>query len=326
MHILLLEDLAPDARYWLASRHSVDYLPGWADDSGALNTQLAQADALVVPPRFKINNALLEQAPRLVAIARIHDGTENVDFEACQKRRVRVIQASSATVRASAEYLLSTLLTLFRSGAHQGDPRASECNAHVRPAPGREINDSVVGLLGLAPPAHVLATMLVPLGVRVVGYDPAVHRNAELWRRLGVQSMGLAEMLEVADAVSMQLIYATRYRGLVGDRFLAACKPGQLWTSISRSCLFDLPALAAALRARRIGALMLDSDEEELQDAHSPLKGLQNVCITPRLAPYTHESQLRGSWYLVDRIHETLMMSQMRSETGPMDSEPMPLA
>ena len=326
VHILLLEDLAPDARQWLASRHTVDYLPEWADEPAALADQLGKADALVVPPRFKINNALLEQAPRLVAIARIHDGTENVDFEACQKRRVRVIQASSATVRANAEYLLSTLLTLFRSGAHQGEPRTSDCGAHVRPPPGREINDSVVGLLGLAPPAHVLATMLVPLGVRVVGYDPAVHRNAELWRRLGVQPMGLAEMLEVADAVSMQLIYATRYRGLVGERFLASCKPGQLWTSTSRSCLFDLDALAGALRTRRMGALMLDSDEEELQVAGSPLAGLQNVCITPRLAPYTLESQLRGSWYLVDRIHETLMMSQMRSEVDPLDSEPMPLA
>ncbi len=325
MHILLLEDLAPDAKQWLASRHSVDYLPALADDPAAFGERLAQVDALVVPPRCKINNALLEKAPRLVAIGRIHDGTENVDFEACQKRRVRVIQASSATVRASAEYLLSNLLTLFRSGA-RGDEFPGGCGVMSRSAPGREINDSVVALLGLAPPAHVLATMLVPLGVRVVGYDPAVHRNAELWRRLGVQPMGLTEMLEVADAVSMQMIYATRYRGLVGERFLAACKPGQLWTSINRPSLFDLDALADAVRARRIGALMLDSDDEELHAPDSPLKDLPNVCITPRLAPYTYESQLRGSWYLVDRLHETLVMSQVRRESGTLDSEPMPLA
>ena len=326
MHILLLEDLAPDAKQWLASRHSVDYLPALANDPAALGERLAYVEALVVPPRFKINNALLERAPRLLAIARIHDGTENVDFEACQKRRVRVIQASSATVRVSAEYLLSNLLTLFRSGGRSEDFCAACGGPAARRAPGREINDSVVALLGLAPPAHVLATMLVPLGVRVVGYDPAVHRNAELWRRLGVQPMGLTEMLEVADAVSMQMIYATRYRGLVGERFLAACKPGQLWTSINRPSLFDMDALADAVRAQRIGALMLDSDDEELHAPDSPLKGLPNVCITPRLAPYTYESQLRGSWYLVDRIHETLVMSQLPNEAGTFDSQPMPLA
>lgn len=322
MEILLLEDLAADARQWLAARHEVDYRPELLDDEGLLREHLQRVSALVVPPRLKINGQLLDAAPHLVAVGRIHDGTENIDFEACQKRRVRVIQASSATVRASAEYLLSSLLTLFR----QGVKMRGDGDARSRREPGREINDSVIALFGMAPPAHVLATMLVPLGARVVGYDPAVHRNAELWRRLGVQPMALNDMLEVADAVSMQTIYASRYRGLVGERVLAACKPGQMWTSISRPSLFDLPALADVLRSGRISAFMMDSDDEQLTAPDSPLRGLTNLRITPRLAPFTHESQLRGSWYLADRIHETLLLSEIHSQLGPTDSEPMPLA
>ncbi|MFD2378363.1 hypothetical protein ACFSTJ_13900 [Ottowia pentelensis] len=31
--------------------------------------------------------------------------------------------------------------------------------------------------------------------------------------------------------------------------------------------------------------------------------------ITPRLAPRTHEAYLRGSWYLADRLHQTLEFS-----------------
>ena len=321
MHILLLEDLASDARQWLASRHSVDYLPELADDPEALAARLGDVDALVVPSRFKINSALLDMAPRLVAIARIHDGTDNVDFEACQRRGVRVIQASTATVRASAEYLLSSLLSLYRHGAH---PHVFNQRAPL----GREVNDSVVALLGMAPPAQMLATMLVPLGARVVGYDPAVHRSAELWRRLGVQPMGLAEMLEIADAVSVQLAYATRYRGLVGERVLAACKPGQLWTSIARPSVFDLEALAAALRSGAIGAFLMDSDDDTLAENHSPLRGLLNLRITPRVAPLTQESQLRGSWYLADRLHETLVLADAdhRQVTPPPISRPAPLA
>ncbi|MDO5623500.1 MAG: NAD(P)-dependent oxidoreductase [Pseudomonadota bacterium] len=323
MDILLLEDLAPDARQWLADRHAVHYRPELMGDMTALRSHLYKADALVVPPGLMVNAQLLDFAPRLVALGRIHDGTENVDFEACQRRRVRVIQASSATVRASAEYLLSALLALFRQGVRQrgdGDVRSLR-------RPGREINDSVIALLGLSPPAHMLATMLVPLGARVVGYDPAVHRSAELWRRLGVQPMGLTEMLEVADAVSMQLVYASRYRGLLGDRVLSACKFGQMWSSISRPSLFELPALAQVLRTRRISALMMDSDDESLSAPDMPLANLTNVRITPRLAPFTHESVLRGSWYLADRIHETLVMAEVRKQPGMLlDSDPMPLA
>ena len=192
MDILLLEELVADARQWLEARHHVDYRPELLEDEALLRGRLYKVDALVVPPRLKINAQLLDYAPRLAAVGRIHDGTENLDFEACQKRHVRVIQASSATVRASAEHQLCTLMQLFRSGGQVGPSLSLR-----RGAPGREINDSVIGLFGLAPPAHVLATMLVPLGVRVVGYDPAVHRNAELWRRLGVQPMALTDMLEV---------------------------------------------------------------------------------------------------------------------------------
>lgn len=321
MDILLLEDLAADAREWLAARHRVDYRPELLDDGERLRAELERVDALVVPPLFKINRQLLDAAPRLVAVGRIHDGTENIDFEACQRRRVRVVQASSATVRASAEYLLSTLLQLFRHRGH-----AAPLAPGPRGAAGREINDSVIGLFGMAPPAHMLATMLVSLGARVVGYDPAVHRNAELWRRLGVQPMSLNDMLEVADAVSMQTIYASRYRGLVGERVLVACKPGQLWTCISRPSLFDLDALAAALYVGRIGAFLMDSDDPRLTAPDSPLRYAPNLRITPRLAPYTQESQVRGSWYLADRLHETLLLADSRNHTGPLDSEPMPLA
>ncbi|MDO5693209.1 MAG: NAD(P)-dependent oxidoreductase [Pseudomonadota bacterium] len=319
MDILLLEDLDADARQWLAARHQLDYQPELLNDEARLREYLPRFRALVVPPGLKINGQLLDAAPQLAAIGRIHDGTENIDFDACQKRRVRVIQASSATVRASAEHQLSCLLQLFRLGV---------CQAPLAPGgrgvPGREINDSVIALLGLAPPAHVLATMLVPLGVRVVGYDPAVHRNAELWRRLGVQPLALTDMLETADAVAVQTIYASRYRGLVGERILAACKPGQLWTCISRPSLFDFQALADALRTGRIGAFMMDSDDARLTAADSPLLGLPNLRITPRLAPFTQESQARGSWYLADRLHETLTMNPQTEQPESDGNDLMP--
>jgi phosphoglycerate dehydrogenase-like enzyme len=300
LEIVLLQDLAADARQWLAARHRVDYEPALVDDLAALRARIYTADALVVPSRLKINGRLLDFAPRLAAVGRIHDGNDNIDPEACERRGVQVIQASEATVRANAEYLLSSLLWLYRHGVSTG----------ALPL-GREINDSVVALLGLTPPAQMLAPLLTALGARVVGYDPAMHRSDALWQRLNVQPMGLAEMLPIADAVSVQIVYASRYRALVGERVLAACKPGQLWSSITRSLVFDLQALAAALRGGRIGALALDSDDPQLADAGNPLHGLRNLRLTPRLAPLTHESLRRGSWHLVDRIHQALVMRQV---------------
>ena len=271
-----------------------------------LRRRLYKTSALVVPPRLMVNSQLLDFAPKMRVVGRVHDSTDNIDFEACQRRGVRVVQASSATVRASAEYLLSTLLQIYRQGVRTRRSAGSPPEVRV---PGREINDSVVGLLGMSPPAHMLATMLVALGARVVGYDPAVHRSADLWRRLGVQPLGLNELLNISDAVSVQMIYASRYSGLINDRVLVHCKQGQVWTSISRPALFDLHALADTLRSGRIRGLMMDSEDEVLHAPDSPLHGVGNLRITPRLAPLTEESRLRASWYLADRMHETLVMS-----------------
>ena len=83
MDILLLEELVADARQWLEARHHVDYRPELLEDEALLRGRLYKVDALVVPPRLKINAQLLDYAPRLAAVGRIHDGTENLDFEAC---------------------------------------------------------------------------------------------------------------------------------------------------------------------------------------------------------------------------------------------------
>lgn len=321
MEILLLEDLEADARQWLAARHRVDYRPELLQDQATLQRELYRADALVAPLWLRINSQLLDYAPRLVAIGRLQEGGDNIDFESCQRRGVRVIQAASAGTRASAEYLLTVLLNLFRLG---GQLHGGYRNAATEVL-GREINDSVVGLFGMSPTAQILAPMLVALGARVVGYDPGVHRSAELWERLGVQPLTMSELLETADAVSMQTVYASRYRGLINDRVLASCRPGQLWASVSRASLFDLGALARCLRSGRLGALWLDSDDPVLAEPGHPLQGLPNLCITPGWAGRTHEARLRGSWYLADRLHQSLIISAVRMSMPGPDSAPMSL-
>jgi D-3-phosphoglycerate dehydrogenase len=328
VEILLLESLVPEAKGWLEVRHAVDYQPALADDMSALRKAIYKTQALVVPARVMVNRELLDFAPKLRVIGRMHDGTENIDLEACQERRVRVIQASNATVRAHAEYLLTSLLLQFRRGLGISVLNPSRADARL----GRELNGSVVGLFGLAPAAHTLAAMLAPLGVRLMGYDPAVHHSATIWKQLGIQPVSLPEMLQAADAVSVQIIYASRYRGLINERVLSHCKPGQTWVSVSRASLFDTLALADALKDGRIEACMMDSVDSRLTSVESPLRGVSNLLLTPRVAAHTRESRERGSWYLVDRIHEALtlpgnrpdLLMSMSTAPSPLSSETAP--
>jgi phosphoglycerate dehydrogenase-like enzyme len=302
LEILLLERLVPEAQAWLEARHQLAYRPELAQDPIALRQQLYNVQALVLPRKLPVTREFLDFAPVLRALARMHEGTDNTDLEACRERRIRVLQAVNAHVRSNAEYLLASLLLLYRraiGSALKGD-------RHAPATLGRELHGSTVGILGLAPSAHVLAMMLDALGVKLIGYDPAVHNSASTWQRLRIRPVGLPELMAQSDAVTVQVLYASRYRGFVNDKVLAHCKPGQLWVGTTRSDLFDAEAFARALADGRIDAAMLDGAEAGFAAAGTPLHGQRNLHLTPRLGSYTRESRVRASWYVAQRLHETL--------------------
>lgn len=322
MEILLLERLVPEALAWLESRHSVEYRPELAADPAALRKAVYKAEAVVLPRKVPVTREFLDFAPRLRAVARMHVGTDNTDLEACRDRQIRVIQASTATVRSNAEYLLASLLLLYRRGI--GSALIGDRHADIRL--GREINGSVVGILGLAPAAHALALMLTSLGARLIGYDPAVHHTAPIWQRLGVQPVSLSDLMSRSDGVSVQVMYASRYQGFINDKVLAHCKPGQLWAGISRSALFEPHAFAQALTDGRIEACMLDGAEAGFASRGTPLHERENLFLTPRIGSHTREARLRSSWYVAHRVHEALSATRMSTldslTSAPMELEP----
>jgi phosphoglycerate dehydrogenase-like enzyme len=133
-----------------------------------------------------------------------------------------------------------------------------------------------------------------------------------------------------SDAVSVQVMYASRYHGFINDKVLAHCKKGQMWVVISRSHLFETPALAKALTDGRIEACMMDGAEAGFASKGSPLHELPNLLITPRLGSYTREARLRSSWYVAHRIHETLAGPQVSGmdqlSSHPVDLEGSPIS
>jgi phosphoglycerate dehydrogenase-like enzyme len=318
--ILLLERLVPEALAWIESRHSALCRPELANDPIALRKAIYNAQAVVLPRKVVVTQEFLDFAPLLKAVARMHVGTDNTDLEACRERKVRVIQATTANVRSNAEYLLASLLLLYRRGI--GSSLVGDRHADIRL--GRELNGSTVGIFGLAPTAHTLALMLHSLGAKLIGYDPAVHHTAPIWNRLQVQPVSLQELMSRSDAVSVQVMYASRYQGFINDKLLAYCKPGQLWVGISRSHLFDSDALARALGDGRIEACMLDGAESGFASKGTALHELENLFLTPRLGSHTREARLRASWYVAHRIHETLAAPRVNQYEGPA-SAPMDL-
>jgi len=310
MDVLLVDPMVPEALAWLQERHDVSFRPEWGDDVAELLRHMHGTRAVLLPPQVIVSQAFLDASAKLRLVARLQISRDNTDLDACARRSVRVVQARSATVRSNAEYLLYGLLMLYRRGMVSA--LLGRKISHIRM--GRELAGSTVGLLGLAPVAHTLAPMLRSLGLCLVGYDPAIHHAAPIWNKLGVEPVTMHQLLARSDAVSLQMVYAARFRGLIGERLLSHCKPGQLWVGVSRSALFEPEALALALSDGRIDACLLDGASPAFAAPGTPLHNLPNLHLTPRLGSHTREAKLRASWFVAHRIHETLSPTLAREE------------
>jgi phosphoglycerate dehydrogenase-like enzyme len=282
--------------------------------------------AVVLPRKVAVTRELLDFAPVLRALGRLQ-ASDNTDLQACHEHRVRVLQGESAHVRSDAEYLLACLLLLMRRALLPALRRDREASP-----PGRELHGSVVGIIGLAPSAHALALILHALGARLLGYDPAVHNSAPVWQHLHIEPVGLPDLLARSDAVTVQVLYASRFQGFVNAQVLAHCKRGQFWVATTRSSIFEPDALAQALKDGRIEAAILDAAEAGFAARGSALHDAPNLHLTPRLGSYTREARLRASWYMAQRLHEVLTeprntgFDAILSGPAPLDSQPAPLS
>jgi len=297
MDLLVVDSLEADVIAWLGERHRVRVAPELSLEPREFRRALYNVRAAIVPGSVTVDADTLAFAPVLRAIGRVSAGAEGIDVAACERRGVEIVRSLTATARAEAEFMIGAMLSLLRRVPVRGSDGI---------AAGRELGGATIGLVGMAPAARSIAQMLSGFGVRIVGYDPGLHATDSIWALWKVRAAGLRELVERADVMCVQLDYFSRYHGLLGERFLPYCKPGQVVVSTAHSGLFDETALAAALKGGRIAAAWLDSLEPGALDEGRPLHGIETLQVTPRVAGTTRESRQRSAWAVARRIDELL--------------------
>ena len=297
MDLLVIDPIDAEVMRWLASRHRLRFAPELAFAPRELRRALYNVRAAIVPSSVSIDAETLDFAPVLKAVGRVSAGSENIDLEACERRHVEVVRSVTASARAEAEFVIGAMLSMLR----RVPVRAADGSVA-----GRELGGATIGLVGMPPSARTIAQLLTAFGVRILGYDPALHATDPSWTDWHVSHAGLREIVERADVLCVQLDYFSRYHGLLGDRFLRHCKPNQVVVSTAHSRLFDEVALATAMKSGRIAAAWLDSVEPGALDPHRPLHGIETLQVTPRVASTTRESRQRSAWAVARRIDELL--------------------
>jgi phosphoglycerate dehydrogenase-like enzyme len=181
--------------------------------------------------------------------------------------------------------------------------------------PGNELSGKTVGIIGLGQAGFELAKRLSCFDVRIVAYDPYVPR--ERGEPLNVAMLGLEELLEVSDIVTLHCDLTRETRHLIGGEQLRRMKKSAYIVNTARGGLIDTRALYGALKEGVIGGVALDVFEEEPTGRDNPLFSLDNALHTPHMAGITHESVAREPVWAAQEVVRVLKGGSPKNVVNP---------
>ncbi|MBZ5546986.1 MAG: D-2-hydroxyacid dehydrogenase [Acidobacteriia bacterium] len=150
----------------------------------------------------------------------------------------------------------------------------------------REVAGATVGLVGLGSIGRAVAKTAKALGMRVIAAREHPEKGSE-----GTDAVfGPAQIDEIfrqADYVVLAAPVTAGTKAIANAERLALMKPDACLINVGRGPLVDEPALAAALREKKIGGGALDVFPKEPLPADSPLWDVPNLLITPHTAALT---------------------------------------
>ncbi len=290
MKALLLENIHPSAVARLeGAGFEVDLRKGSMSEEELVHS-LPGIDLLGIRSNTTITERVLDAAPDLLSIGCFCIGTNQVDLEAAAKRTVAVFNAPYSNTRSVVELVIGEIIVLARRlvektmRMHDGLWDKSAAGSH-------EIRGRTLGIVGYGNIGSQLSVVAEAVGLRVIFYDVTdrlAHGNA---RRMG----SLEELLAEADVVSLHVDGRPGNAGFFGAEHFALMKPRSLFINAARGMVVDTEALREHILSGHIAGAALDvfpiEPKAQGDPFESPLRGLDNVILTPHVGGSTQEAQ-----------------------------------
>ena len=255
-----------------------------------LATAIKDAHFVGLRSRTQITEAVLSQAEKLVGIGCFCIGTNQVNLNFAEKLGVPVFNAPFSNTRSVAELVLGEIIMLFR-GIPQRNAMAHR-GGWLKSAVGSfEARGKTLGVIGYGHIGTQLGILAETLGMRVIFFD--IEDKLPLGNAQQIHSM--QELMSLADVVSLHVPEPPQTQEMIGEAEIAYMKQGSILINASRGTVVDIDALAAAIRSEKLAGAAIDvfpvEPKSNNDEFFSPLRGLDNVILTPHVGGSTQEAQ-----------------------------------
>ena len=260
---------------------------GWR--SAEVVAALKGADAALITSGERIDDALLDQCPRLKIVANIAVGYNNIDLAACTRHGVLATNTPDVLNEATADHAWALLLAAARRvGESERWLRAGHWQRWTFDMfAGAEVSGTTIGILGMGRIGRAIARRARGFAMQVI-----YHNRTRLAARDedGARYVEFDSLLREADHLVTVLPYSPAVHHIIGAAQLAQMKRGATLVNISRGGVVDDAALVLALRNGHLAAAGLDVFENE-PALNRGLLELDNVVLTPHIGSSTRQTR-----------------------------------
>ena len=255
-----------------------------------LKARIADAHFVGIRSRTQLTEEVFDAAKKLCAVGCFCIGTNQVELQAATRRGIPVFNAPYSNTRSVAELVLAEAIILLRgipeknAVAHRGGWLKSASNSY-------EIRNKKLGIIGYGNIGSQLSIMAESLGMDVYFYDVVT----KLSMGNAKQVHDLNALLEMCDIVSLHVPETPSTQWMMGEEQFAKMKQGSILINAARGTVVDIQALVSVLKSGKLLGAAIDVFPEEPKgnkdEFISPLRGIDNVLLTPHVGGSTQEAQ-----------------------------------
>lgn len=263
-------------------------------------------DGIIIRSKFYIDASFISKATNLKFIGRVGSGMENIDLVAAEKYGVQCINSPEGNRDAVGEQAIGMILSLFNNinracnEVRQGIWLREENR-------GIELRGKTVGIIGFGNVGSAFAEKLMGFGCKIIAYDKYKTDYAPVY----VTEVDLKTIQECSDVISLHIPLNEDTEFMIDDQFLDKCKKGVYIINTSRGKVVQTEHLVSRIKNGQVQGACLDVLEyeatsfEKFSSTNPTFKWLSEsdrVILTPHIAGWTHESNIKLSTTLAKKI------------------------
>ncbi len=258
-------------------------------------------EALICLLTEKVNDELLQAAPKLRIAANVAVGFDNIEVAACTKRGVVATNTPGVLDETTADFAWTLLMAVARrllegdALARSGMWKGWDLDQLV----GTDVWGKTLGIVGFGRIGKAMARRASGFQMKVI-YTDAVRATPEVEKELKAEYRDINALLAASDFISIHTPLLPETRGLFNAEKFGRMKRTAFLINTSRGPVVDEAALVAALESGKIAGAALDVFEKE-PAIHPGLKR-SNVVLAPHIASASLETRTKMACMAAENV------------------------